>query len=126
MHKITQSSRNITPFGGLNFIYNAIKRSKIDVFIDQKLGFRNFRAHYSYSDIVLSLFGNSLCNGEYLSDLEHLKTKFSHQFFTQIPSPDTVEYACQELKTDTEIETTSKGIVHQFNYDNKKVLLVIL
>lgn len=120
MRKIKQSSKNITPFGGLNFIYNAINRSKIDDFIDQKLGYRNFRAHYSYSDIVLSLLGNSLCNGEYVSDLEHLKNKFRHQFFTKIPSPDTVEYACQELKTVTEQETTSNGIVHQFNYDNEK------
>lgn len=120
MDKIKQSSKNITPFGGLNFIYNAINRSKIDTFIDQKLGYRNFRAHYSYSDIVLSLLGNSLCNGEYVSDLEHLKNKFSHQYFTKIPSPDTVEYACQELKTVTEQETTTKGIVHQFNYDNQK------
>jgi hypothetical protein len=120
MRKIKQSSKNITPFGGLNFIYHAIKESKNDNFIDQKLGHRNFRAHYSYSDIVLSLLGNSLCNGEYISDLEHLKNKFSEQFFTKIPSPDTVEYACQELKTFTQEETTIEGVVHQFNYDNDK------
>jgi hypothetical protein len=120
MRKIKQSSKNITPFGGLNFIYNAIKQSKSDSFIDKKLGYRNFRAHYSYSDIVLSLLGNSLCNGEYISDLENLKNKFSRQFFTKIPSPDTVEYACQELKTETKEETTIEGVVHQFNYDNDK------
>lgn len=120
MRKIKQSSKNITPFGGLNFIYNAIKQSKSDSFIDEKLGYRNFRAHYSYSDIVLSLLGNSLCNGEYISDLEHLKNKFSCQTFTKIPSPDTVEYACQELKTETKQETTNDGVVHQFNYDNDK------
>ena len=120
MDKVSKSSKNITPFGGLNFIYNAINRSKIDTFIDEKLGYRNFRANYSYSDIVLSLLGNSLCNGEYISDLEYFKNKFSYQFFTKIPSPDTVEYACQELKTNTNEETTDKGIVHQFNYDNQK------
>ena len=118
--KLNNLQRILLLFGGLNFIYNAINRSKIDTFIDQKLGYRNFRAHYSYSDIVLSLLGNSLCNGEYVSDLENLKNKFSHQYFTKIPSPDTVEYACQELKTVTEQDTTTKGIVHQFNYDNQK------
>lgn len=97
-----KSSKNITPFGSLNFIYNAIKQSKSNSFIDEKLGYRNFRAHNSYSDIVLSLLGNSLCNGEYVSDLECLKNKFSQQFFTKNPSPDTVEYACRELKTFTE------------------------
>ena len=73
MLRIKQSSKSITPFGGLNFIYKAIKQSKIDFFIDENLGFRNFRAQYSYSDITLSLLGNSLCNGDYVSDLEHLK-----------------------------------------------------
>ena len=31
MDKVSKSSKNITPFGGLNFIYNAINRSKIDI-----------------------------------------------------------------------------------------------
>ena len=78
MDKVSKSSKNITPFGGLNFIYNAINRSKIDTFIDEKLGYRNFRANYSYSDIVLSLFGNSLCNGEYISDLEYFKNNLKN------------------------------------------------
>lgn len=119
MNKVKQSQRNITPFGGLNFIFNAIKRSKIDSFIDEKLGFRNFRSEYSYSDITLSLFGNALCNGEYISDLEYFKQNFREQFFTKIPSPDTIEYACQELKTTTIIEKNDGGVVHEFNYNNK-------
>jgi hypothetical protein len=69
---------------------------------------------------VLSLLGSSLCNGGYISDLEHLKNKFSHQLFTKTPSPDTVEYACQELKTATTQETTADGIIHQLNYDTNK------
>jgi hypothetical protein len=119
MYKIKQSLKNITVFGGLNFIFNFIKRSKIDNFLDQKLGYRDFRAHYSYSDIILSLYGNALCNGEYISDLEHLKRKFNEQSFTKLPSPDTVEYACQELKTKTIVEETVDGIVHEFNYNNQ-------
>jgi Transposase DDE domain group 1 len=119
MNKVKQSSKNITPFGGLNFIFNAMKRSKIDEFLNEKLGFRNYRSEYSYSDIALSLFGNALCNGEYISDLEYLKQNFSKQFFTKIPSPDTVEYACQELKTKTIVEKTVDGIVHEFNYNSK-------
>lgn len=65
--------QKLSRLGGLNFIYNAIKQSRSDSFIDEKLGYRNFRDHYSYSDIVLYLLGNSLCNGEYVSDLEYLK-----------------------------------------------------
>jgi hypothetical protein len=119
MNKVRQSSKNITPFGGLNFIYKALKGLKFADFIDHELGFRNILAHYSYSDILLSLLGNSLCNGNYISDLAHFKRTYSTQFFNKIPSPDTVEYACQELKTPTIIEKTDLGIEHQLNYDTK-------
>ena len=90
MYKVTTSSKNITPFGGLNLIYNAINNAEIPKFLDNLIGFRNIRAEYSYSDIVLSLFGNSLCQGSYLSDLKVLKEKFNSQYFTAIPSADTV------------------------------------
>jgi hypothetical protein len=118
MDKVITSSKNVTPFGGLNLIYNAINRSGIPEFLDNKMGFRHFRAEYSYSDIVLSLFGNSVCQGDYISDLKQFKLKFSDQFFTNIPSADTVEYACQELKTTTIKEVTDKGIVHEINFNN--------
>lgn len=118
MDKVKKSSKNITPFGGLNFIFKAIESKGLDRTIDELLGKRNFLAHYSYSDVVLSLFANALCQGDYLSDLEILKTKFSNQFFSKIPSPDTVEYVCQELKTPTTIHTTAKGVVHEINYSN--------
>ena len=118
MDKISHSSKNITPYGGLNFIYNAIKRAKIDKFINKQIGNRNVLARYSYSDVVLSLLGNSLCQGDYISDLEQLKKKFSKQVFDKIPSPDTVEYVCQELKTATITHVTDKGIRHEVNYNN--------
>ena len=98
MNKINKILKNINPFGELNFIYKAINRSKIDNFIDQKLGYLNFIAHYSYSDFVLSLLKNSLSTCKYVSNYEYLKNKFIRQIFTKIPSPNTVEYACQELK----------------------------
>jgi Transposase DDE domain group 1 len=119
MDKVKQSSRNITPFGGLNFIFKAIKQIKLDWFIDQELGARNYRSEYTYSDVVLSLYGNAACGGDYISDLEHFKNNYSEQFFSKIPSPDTVEYVCKELKTETIIEKTDTGVIHEFNYNNK-------
>ncbi len=121
MFKVTQSSKNITPFGGLNFIYDAINRKGLKQFIDKQLGYRSVLARYSYSDILFSLLGNSLCQGEYISDLQTLKNKFKDQEFCKIPSPDTVEYACQELKTSTlkiASEHDSK-ITHEINYNNQ-------
>jgi hypothetical protein len=119
MDKVTTSSKNITPFGGLNLIYNAISKAEIPKFLDNLIGFRHIRAEYSYSDIALSLLGNSLCQGDYLSDLKSLKEKFSNQCFSNIPSADTVEYACQELKLPNAIEISDSGVEHQINYNDK-------
>ena len=117
MDKVTLSSKNITPFGGLNFILNAIDKAKLPQFIDYKLGYRSPNAIYSYSDIVLSLLSNSLTQGSFISDLASLKLKFSDQIFNAIPSADTVEYACQELKTNTIFETSTNNVQHELNYN---------
>ena len=118
MDKITHSFKNITPYGGLNFVYQAMNRMGLDEFIDEQLGSRSVLAKYSYSDIVYSLFGNALTQGSFVADLEVLKEKYSKQVFNKIPSPDTVEYVCQELKTSNIIKQTDKGIIHQLNYNN--------
>jgi len=118
MDKITHSLKNITPYGGLNFIYHAMNRMGLDKFIDNQIGFRSVVAQYSYSDIVYSLFGNTLTQGSYIADLEVLKEKYSKQVFNKIPSPDTVEYVCQELKTSNILKQTEKGVLHQLNYNN--------
>ena len=125
MRKVKQSNKNITPFGGLNFILQAFSKKGIDNILDRSIGFRNVRAKYSYSDVVLSLFCNSLCMGDYISDLSTLKSKFKDQFFSNIPSADTIEYVCQELKTPTIIETTDSGVVHEFNYNNSMNLSLL-
>jgi Transposase DDE domain group 1 len=115
MYKIKHSSENISPFSGLNFIFSAIDAKSIPDFINEKIGFRDFRAKYSYSDIILSLLGNSLTEGEFVSDIRFFKDNFDDQIFTQIPSHDTIEYASQELKTRNELIITDKGIRHEIN-----------
>jgi hypothetical protein len=66
-------------------IFDAISKPGQPKFSDHQIGFRNIRAEYSHSDIVLSLFGKSLCQCSYLSDLKRLKEKFSGQYFTVLP-----------------------------------------
>jgi hypothetical protein len=119
MDKITHSSKNITPFGGLNFIYQAMNRMGLGQFLDGQLGFRHVLAHYSYSDVVYSLFGNAFTQGSFVADLETLKEKYSQQVFNNIPSPDTVEYVCQELKTPNILIQTENAVCHTLNYNNK-------
>lgn len=123
MYKIKQSSRNITPYGGLNFIYSLLSEKGVGQYIDSQLGTRSYQAKYSYGDVLLSLFGNSMSNGEYVADLEHFKEQYSEQVFNNIPSPDTVEYVCQELKIGNKTELNQKKgktIEHQIN-DHEKM-----
>lgn len=120
MDKIRHSSQTITPFGGLNFLNALLKQKNAHGFIDKTLGFRNYRAKYSYSDIVLSLLKNSLCNGEFVSDLKHLKENIAGTMKDSIPSHDTVEYAFQELKIPNKLVVTENNITHQINY-NKNI-----
>lgn len=119
MDKIIKSNKNITPFGGLNFIYHAMNRMELDKFLDEKIGCRSILAKYSYADVIYSMFGNTLTQGSFIADLEVLKGKYSKQVFNKIPSPDTVEYVCQELKTPNIIQIADKGVVHQLNYNNR-------
>ena len=118
MDKVTHSDKNITPYGGLNLIFKAIKDKGLDSYIDQRLGFRGVGAKYSYSDVVLSLFGSALAQGSFVSDVEIFKKKYQDQFFNKIPSADTVEYVCQGLKTPTAKDITDKGVIHLVNYSN--------
>lgn len=125
MRKIKHSSKNITPFGGLNFIDNLLRENKIPDFINQTLGFRNYRAEYSYSDILLSLLKNALCNGEYVSDLKYLKEKVTQDMKNFIPSHDTVSYASHELKTPNKVVITPENIKHEIN-QNKNINNLLL
>src|ERR1039457_3325686 len=118
MNKIKLSEANITPFGGLNTIYQAMCAKGLDKFFDKQLGYRSPFATYTHSDVIFSLFGNVLVQGSVISDLQILKEKYAGQFFNKIPSPDTVEYVCQGLKTVTVKKKSESGVVHQFNYSN--------
>jgi hypothetical protein len=119
MDKVTHSDKNITAFGGLNFIFKAIKDKGLDAYLDLRLGFRSVFAKYSHSDIVLSLLGSSLAQGSFVSDIEIFREKYQDQFFNKIPSADTVEYVCQGLKKATITDITDKGITHLVNYSNE-------
>lgn len=117
MSKIKHSFRNITSFGGLNFVFSALNKLNLSSIIDNKLGLRAPNANYSYTDIVNSLFASVLCQGSVLSDVETLNSKIKGQGVPLLPSADTIEYVCQELKTDTMV-IKNGHVIHEFNYNN--------
>ena len=123
--QVTNSEKNVTPFGGLNFVHRAIEQFGLPDFLDNELGHRSIFAKYTHADIVLSLFAGSLTQGTCLSDLEIIKAKLAGQQFSPIPSADTVEYVCQKLKQSNKVKATIDGVVHQLNYDNRLNKLLV-
>ena len=117
---IEQSFRKVSPFAGLYFIADALKSLNISELINSSLPSRSANAIYKHSDVALSLFSNALLQGQRLSDLGVVKEKVFAGLGFKIPSPDTVEYACQELRPVVCVEQIlnikAKVIEHQHCY----------
>ena len=119
MCKITNKKSNITPYGGLFFTADIFNKKGVKPFIDKLLGSRSYNAKFTYSDLVISLLYNNLCCGSFLSDLNLLKERLPKSIQNHIPSPDTVEYCAQELKTQNTEIVTENNIKHQININPK-------
>lgn len=120
MSEIKSKSANITPYGGLIFIDNLISKTHtINGLVTSCLGSRSVFAKYSYFDICKSLLYNNLTQGSFLADLDELKSKLPKSMSKFVPSPDTVEYASQELKAKNLIIPITESTSHEIN-ENKK------
>jgi hypothetical protein len=62
---------------------------------------------------------NNLTQGEFLADLETLKNRLPKALSHFVPSPDTVEYASQELKVDNLVIPITKDTNHEINENPK-------
>lgn len=119
MRKIINKNSAITPYGGLFFIDSLLHKNELQDLITKHLGQRSILAHYSYFDICKSLLYNNITQGEFLSDLETLKSRLPKALSQSISSPDTVEYASQELKVENLIIPITKDANHEINENPK-------
>lgn len=83
--------------------------------LTEQLGPRRYNAQYGYSDVAKSLCFMFLIGGEVLNDLNTLREQIKDHPSLEVCSPDTVEYACRQLRQATQIITTPKGAVHHLN-----------
>lgn len=102
-------------FGGINFLESDYNRFGFESLITEHLGARSLLAHYSYSDLIKHLFFLRASGGEVLDDLNRLIEEMKDHPDMNICSPDTIEYASQELKQSTEEIITEKGVTHSLN-----------
>lgn len=91
------------------------KKFGIESLITESLGLRSPTAFYSYSDVLKNLFYMHAIGGDVLDDLNTLKEQMKDHPELTVCSPDTVEYVSQELKKDSEVIITDKGVSHTVN-----------
>ncbi len=118
--KVEKNNQKITPFGGINFVVNEIRRSGVLELIDNQLGKRANQAEYSYSDLILNLWSVFFCGGDCAEDLnEHLKEYLQDTPNLNVSDADTVLRVLKSLKTEKEKVESSNGNFYEINKNDK-------
>lgn len=115
--QVKQKETFIQSFGGLNFIHNYLKANNFSGLALSHLGNRNATARYSYGDLLSQLFFIAAIGGDTLDESNYLKYQLQDHPDLKIASPDTIEYAFQELRQPkpTLKVTSASGAIHQIN-----------
>lgn len=113
--QVQQKTTHIQSFGGLNFIQAYLTANNFQKTVTSQLGNRSIVAQYSYADILRQLFFIAAINGTSLDESNILREQLKDHPNLRIASPDTIEYAFQELRQQSSTITTDKGIIHQVN-----------
>lgn len=100
---------------GIYFLENIARRRKLKQFLDEQLPARAPQARYSNSDIILGLTYNFLCGGQYLEDINWVKQQLDCDFSVNIPSSDTITYRIQQIFSQDQFITSTRGVSHRFN-----------
>jgi len=116
--KVVYSTRNVNPFGCVNFVIDALQKKGIAKLIDSKLGTRVNQSHYSFSDVIIAWALANICGAERLED-----TNFLKYFFKSIPrlkfsSPDTISRVFQSLSQKSQLIVNGE-FTHEINLHDK-------
>jgi len=114
--KLEKNNQIINPFGGINFVVDAIKKAGICEIIDNQLGERAKQAQYSFSDVMLNLWNVFYCGGDCAEDInEHLKEYLQSVPNQNVANADTILRVLKTLKTDKEKVVSSNGNIYEIN-----------
>jgi hypothetical protein len=109
-------SESITPFGGLNFVFDEFEKIGLGSFINKELPNLPAQSEYSWKDIFYSFWAIFFCGGDCAEDLSgNFKASFSTNPFVKIPSPDRVLNRMKELAEPMQLFDTVRGDkLHEF------------
>jgi len=117
----------IQSFGGINFLEQYLRGIKFGDAVAAELGSRSVLAQYSYADLIKQLFFINCIGGDTLDESHTLQQQMQDHPHLRIASPDTIEYAFQELRQSNETAATASGRQHIINeHEGFNKLLVSL
>lgn len=109
-------SESITPFGGLNFVFDEFEKIGLGSFINKELPNLPAQSKYSWKDILYSFWATFFCGGDCAEDLSgNFKASLSTNPFVKIPSPDRVLNRMKDLAEPMQLFDTVRGDkLHEF------------
>ena len=123
-------SKNISPFGGINFVIEELDKKYLGNILNEKLPKLGPQSHYDWRDILYSYWSVFFCGGDCAEDLSgNFKPYLSQSPKIKVPSPDRVLGRLKELSLPAKQFSTKRGKhLHQFaiNEDLTKLNLHIL
>jgi len=115
--KIIKSPQQITPFGGLTFVYQFLENKQVGQLMNSYLCDLPSQSKYSWKDIIYSLWAIPFCGGDCIEDLSiNLKNYIQDIPYFKIPSSDSVLKRLKELaKPQRTVVSKYYGKSHDFS-----------
>lgn len=114
--KILKSS-TISPFGGINYVFEEAIRLNINSLINKNLPTLPKQSRYNWFDLLMSYWSVFFCGGDCAEDLSiNLKDGFLNNPYVKFPSPDRVLERFKSLADQTQNFKAKRGRrEHQFS-----------
>lgn len=115
------NSKQISPFGGLNFIIKALDNRSIGSTLNNELPDLPKQSQFDWRDIIYNFWSIYFCGGDCIEDLsENLKHTLKDNPLLRSCSPDSLLKRMKELSVPSQEFGTPRGnSVHQFSINDK-------
>lgn len=117
------NSKNISPFGGMNFVIDELDRNNIGKILNESLPKLGPQSQYDWRDILYSYWSVFFCGGDCAEDLSsNFKPSLSHTPFLKVPSPDRVLNRLKEIATPAQYYSPPRGsFLHHFAINDRLI-----
>ncbi|MGW8124190.1 IS1380 family transposase [Roseivirga echinicomitans] len=118
--KVVKSS-HVNPFGGINFVLEALVNKEIDILLESFLPSLAPQSKYSWKDILFAYWSIPFCGGDCAEDIAvNLRDSLGANPYMNVPSPDRVLGRLKELSEPSEwFKKKESRVPNQFSINKK-------